>query len=137
MNDDRKIPDGWVKEFDEHYQQHYYVDTRVSPPRSIWAHPYEDEQFLREHPSIRERLARRRNSEYDPGSSGVGTGNGEHIKRRFFFGKIKDKVIGTKEEREAAKFAEQRAVEQRRLRIAEQRRLRAAQQQQYRQQAYY
>ncbi|THH06948.1 hypothetical protein EW145_g3725 [Phellinidium pouzarii] len=157
MSDDRDIPDGWVKEYDERYQQHYYVDTRATPPRSIWVHPYQDEQYLREHPSLREKLARQRSSEFAPppgpplkqdrppsyrnessgsfpGSSVGNTRDGSHDReRKSFLGKLKDKAIGTKEEREAARLAEKREAELRRQRqMAAQ-----AQQQQYGQRAYY
>ena len=32
------------------------VDTNVNPPRSIWVHPYEDAQYLHEHPDVRRML---------------------------------------------------------------------------------
>ena len=117
-------------------------------------HPYEDEQFLSEHPEIRERLAKtaatdappattgdapppytpRRHSysgrssspakdtdkkkRYDehsadeaddngagPSTSSAAAGSSKQ-QRRGFFGKIKDKAIGTKEEREEARRQE-------------------------------
>jgi hypothetical protein len=101
------------------------VDTKAEPPRAIWTHPYDDEQYLREHPDVREKVnssakqqqeskdsppsrARRHSfngvdsttmvpdhDEASPDSSKKGKG------KRGFFGKIKDKAIGTKEEREA------------------------------------
>lgn len=114
---------------------HPQVDTKAKPPRAIWVHPFEDEQFLREHPGIRDKLATARNRRassdrpppYSPrrhsfsGSSSsyvtsdgmshearnstshLGTHAGASGKRRSFLGKMKDKAIGTKEEREAAK----------------------------------
>lgn len=116
------------------------VDTNTEPPRSIWVHPYEDERFLREHPELRERLARelrtsdqpppytpRRHSFSGPPAT---TGSVLHFpvperenvrrtsqsqpetpkpsqQRRSFFGKLKDKAIGTKEEREARRREEE------------------------------
>jgi hypothetical protein len=100
------------------------VDTKADPPRAIWTHPYDDEQYLREHPDVREKvdssakqqeskdsptsMPRRHsfnghdstsmapdNDEASPDSSKKGKG------KRGFFGKLKDKAIGTKEEREA------------------------------------
>ncbi|KAF7298409.1 WW domain-containing protein [Mycena kentingensis (nom. inval.)] len=41
------LPPNWIKQFDVASQRHFYVDTAV--PRSTWSHPYEDEQYLREH----------------------------------------------------------------------------------------
>ncbi|KAL1748560.1 hypothetical protein HDZ31DRAFT_29602 [Schizophyllum fasciatum] len=45
------LPEGWTRQTHEGHT--FYVDTRANPPRSIWVHPYEDEQFLREHPEAR------------------------------------------------------------------------------------
>ncbi|KAJ3721560.1 hypothetical protein C8R42DRAFT_667799 [Lentinula raphanica] len=47
--DEIPLPHGWVEEFHESGHP-YYVDTLANPPRSIWIHPYEDEQYLRQHP---------------------------------------------------------------------------------------
>ena len=117
------------------------VDTKANPPRAIWTHPYEDEQFLNDHPEIRRRLAKgqpddapppysapaspRRHSYSGEPSSSAGpmrTGRSQpgtpaagaassskqamDAKHRGFFGKLKDKAIGTKEEREEAKRLE-------------------------------
>ena len=101
------------------------VDTKADPPRAIWTHPYDDEEYLREHPEVREKVesldVKQRDSKDSPtsrprrhsfngrdsaamvpendettrDSSGKGKG------KRGFFGKLKDKAIGTKEEREA------------------------------------
>lgn len=124
------------------------VDTKANPPRAIWVHPYEDEQFLREHPEVAEKI-RTRDSQSTPtdspppysprrhsysgssstpsspvnekrnaasqvtspvvgGASASGSGSGSGAtsssqSHRGFFGKLKDKAIGTKEEREEAK----------------------------------
>ena len=42
----RDLPHGWVRQYDatEHHQ--FFVDTSAKPPRSIWHHPYDDEQYL-------------------------------------------------------------------------------------------
>ncbi|KAI0932028.1 hypothetical protein AcV5_004629 [Taiwanofungus camphoratus] len=153
------LPDGWVQEYDQRTQHPFWVDTKAKPPRAIWVHPFEDEQFLREHPGIRDKLATARNRRassdrpppYSPrrhsfsGSSSsyvtsdgmshearnstshLGTHAGASGKRRSFLGKMKDKAIGTKEEREAAKrqhAAMQRQMqEQRRQQLEEQREL--------------
>ncbi|TBU48211.1 hypothetical protein BD309DRAFT_912499 [Dichomitus squalens] len=135
--DDTPLPDGWIREFDPKSKHPFWVDTQAKPPRSIWVHPFEDEQFLAEHPDIRDRLAAERPSEQPPpytprrhsfsGSSASGSrlvpparsdaigtsyshpgtpvaGQSQHS--RGFFGKLKDKAIGTKEEREARRRAE-------------------------------
>ncbi|TFY57187.1 hypothetical protein EVJ58_g7181 [Rhodofomes roseus] len=69
----RDLPDGWIQEFDPTSKHPFWVDTRAKPPRPIWVHPYEDEQFLREHPHIRDKIARgglaRQNSEAPPAYS--------------------------------------------------------------------
>lgn len=110
------------------------VDTKANPPRAIWTHPYEDEQFLNEHPDIKKRLAKESSDmsgeappPYEPrrhsfsgmptagpsrpsarlptaSQSGTPTaGSSTERHKRGFFGKLKDKAIGTKEEREEAK----------------------------------
>jgi len=141
------LPFGWTKEFDQTSGQPFYVDTKANPPRSIWTHPYEDREYLRAHPDIREEFnangsgdsdlppsfeeSQRRHSNGDPwrhsngGSrrhsnggprrrssggpsspsqpqpiSAPATGSKKR-KGRGLFGKLKDKAVGTKEEREA------------------------------------
>ncbi|TDL28596.1 hypothetical protein BD410DRAFT_893577 [Rickenella mellea] len=137
-NDNRPLPYGWVKQFDSNYNRPFYVDTKATPPRSIWVHPYEDEQYLRDHPEVREKIGRPSsaegyrpppgpptpqrpasyNGDADKGKPGSSTGKLQKDKRGFF-GKLKDKAVGTKEEREAARLAEQRMMEERRRRMQE------------------
>jgi hypothetical protein len=68
------LPYGWMMEFDVSTNHPYWVrmyvqymsslsnphvaqvDTQAKPPRSTWVHPYQDEQYLSEHPEIREQL---------------------------------------------------------------------------------
>ncbi|GAA5965064.1 hypothetical protein JCM3765_004844 [Sporobolomyces pararoseus] len=50
----RELPEGWVREFDPNSQHFFYVDTKASPPRSIWVHPLDDEVYLKQHPEHRE-----------------------------------------------------------------------------------
>lgn len=40
--DDRPLPQGWVKQWDNNYNRYFYVDTRATPPRSIWVHPNDE-----------------------------------------------------------------------------------------------
>ncbi|KAH8719478.1 hypothetical protein GQ44DRAFT_775187 [Phaeosphaeriaceae sp. PMI808] len=42
----RELPPGWVRSFDPQEGHQFFVDTNSSPPRSIWVHPYDDEQYL-------------------------------------------------------------------------------------------
>lgn len=42
----RPLPTGWVRQFDTREQHHFYVDTKADPPRSIWHHPYDDDDYL-------------------------------------------------------------------------------------------
>ncbi|KAI0778589.1 hypothetical protein BD413DRAFT_489994 [Trametes elegans] len=151
--DNEPLPDGWVREFDPNTQHPFWVDTKTRPPRAIWVHPYEDDEFLRGHPSIRDRLARERRGtpseapppysprrhSYSGASSGShlsvptddrrgahsqpGTPSVQQQHDRGFFGKLKDKAIGTKEEREARRQEEKRQQELYLKRLAEQRRL--------------
>ncbi|KLO17071.1 hypothetical protein SCHPADRAFT_188013 [Schizopora paradoxa] len=144
-DDTRPLPYGWVKQWNSDYAQHFYVrfaevgvakrymrtdcnhqvDTKADPPRSIWVHPLDDEQYLKGHPEAREKSP----SPYRPpagppppgaSSSAASTSSsrGDELRNRMerdkdkggekrgFLGKIKDSVIGTKEERELAKLRE-------------------------------
>merc|ERR1711900_72813 len=42
----RDLPQGWTRQYDEQSHHQFFVDTRANPPRSIWHHPYDDEQYL-------------------------------------------------------------------------------------------
>lgn len=42
----RPLPKGWVRTFDPQSQHQFFVDTRKDPPRSIWHHPYDDDEYL-------------------------------------------------------------------------------------------
>ncbi|KIM85120.1 hypothetical protein PILCRDRAFT_348195 [Piloderma croceum F 1598] len=106
---DQPLPYGWVQEMDPTHNHPYYVDTKATPPRSIWVHPYEDEQYLSEHPEVREK-ENRRHSFGGEGSERLGAIAGsssntalDNPPKKGVFAKLKDKAIGTKEEREAEK----------------------------------
>jgi hypothetical protein len=45
-DEQRELPPGWVRSFDQESHHQFFVDTRANPPRSIWVHPYDDEEFL-------------------------------------------------------------------------------------------
>jgi len=121
-------------------------------------HPYADEQYLSEHPDVREKVGKRHSAsavdlkspaddsdqrrrsyggegsqrvEETPASS-PNPGLNNQGKKRGVFGRLKDKAIGTKEEREAER---KRAAEIDRIRQQQyQERLAALQQQQQQQQ---
>ena len=42
----RPLPQGWVRQYDPKTSHQFFVDTNAKPPKSIWHHPYDDEQFL-------------------------------------------------------------------------------------------
>ncbi|KAF2687965.1 hypothetical protein K458DRAFT_415039 [Lentithecium fluviatile CBS 122367] len=45
-DENRPLPEGWVRQFDAQEQHQFFVDTTKNPPRSTWVHPYDDEEFL-------------------------------------------------------------------------------------------
>lgn len=126
-------------------------------------HPHEDEQFLAEHPEVKANEETSSESDldapppYDVATEGRASGSGEDKKagsskradppdavsgesshaehKRGVFGKLKDKAIGTKEEREEHKRiraeqaarAEEQASEAKRRQLEERRRIRAEQ----------
>lgn len=137
---DQPLPYGWVQEYDSNANAPFWVDIKANPPRSIWTHPFEDEQYLKEHPEAREKVSSRmgsRASSYTrPGDKSSDEGHhraGPNTQyKRGLLGKLKDKAIGTKEEREAAKAQAAMIQEQHRQQRMQQ--LQAMQQQ--RQQMY-
>lgn len=46
-DEQRELPEGWVRQFDTQHNHQYFVDTRQEPPRSVWHHPYDDEDYLK------------------------------------------------------------------------------------------
>ena len=42
----RPLPAGWVRTFDPESEHQFFVDTTKDPPRSIWVHPYDDDEYL-------------------------------------------------------------------------------------------
>ena len=119
---ERPLPYGWISQVDSGSGHRFYVDTKATPPRSIWVHPLEDEQYLREHPEAHEKqtpAADHKTSQYSApptppvltpspsvGSSsdraGYASPSGPK-KKQGFLGKLKEKVVGTEEEREQEK----------------------------------
>ncbi len=94
------------------------VDTKAVPPRSIWVHPHEDEQYLMEHPEVREKVRGRRDdappiyappssvpppqaaSSSNPRDAYQGQGSMSPQQHRSFLSKVKDSVVGLKDERD-------------------------------------
>lgn len=42
----RTLPSGWLRQYDSQNHHQFFVDTNVEPPRSIWHHPYDDEEYM-------------------------------------------------------------------------------------------
>lgn len=52
----RPLPPGWTRQYDNENHHQFFVDTKASPPRSIWQHPYDDPQYMNSlSPSEREK----------------------------------------------------------------------------------
>lgn len=45
-DENRDLPRGWVRSYDPKSNHQFFVDTRTDPPKSIWHHPYDDEEYL-------------------------------------------------------------------------------------------
>jgi len=45
-DENRPLPKGWVRTFDPTNSHQFFVDTTKDPPRSIWVHPYDDDEYL-------------------------------------------------------------------------------------------
>jgi len=45
-DEQRPLPEGWVRQYDTQANHQFFVDTSKDPPRSIWHHPYDDETYL-------------------------------------------------------------------------------------------
>lgn len=60
MEDERRdLPAGWIRQYDDTSHHQFFVDTTKEPPRSIWHHPYDDEEYLKTlSPNERDRVTR-------------------------------------------------------------------------------
>jgi len=127
----RPLPEGWVRSFDAKTNHQFFVDTTKEPPRSIWHHPYDDDEYMSSLPE-KERLRIREEQRDAKAKSSTETDEpdlaaGDHLhpssasgagasssaaepapKGLQKFGrKLKDKVTGsTHEEREARRRQE-------------------------------
>jgi hypothetical protein len=136
----RPLPPGWVRTFDAEHSHQFFVDTTKDPPRSVWVHPYDDDEYLstltseererieeesmnRGHPPSKEDImaAHTDDEEHHEPYSSASAPPGELPPRpdkgkgkRSFTEKFKDKVTGmTKEEREQER--RQRAERERQI----------------------
>ncbi|KAK7999166.1 hypothetical protein PG991_014841 [Apiospora marii] len=124
-DESRPLPDGWVRTFDPENNHQFFVDIRADPPRSIWHHPYDDEQYLNSlpvqererlggitrHPS-KEDIAAETTDEEEGDShhaaASSSTQQPQASKPRSFGRKMKDKITGTThEERDAERSRRQ------------------------------
>ncbi|CAN9185389.1 unnamed protein product [Alternaria alternata] len=125
----RELPPGWVRSFDPETSHQFFVDTKADPPRSIWTHPYDDEQFLNTlSPEERKKHTRMHRTmtledltaedsdaedQLPPRSTSKGKGAaapGEPTGIHKFSRKLKDKITGqthTEREQARARRAEQ------------------------------
>lgn len=56
-DENRPLPKGWIRQFDATHEHQFFVDTTKEPPRSIWHHPYDDDEYLATlSPEKRERI---------------------------------------------------------------------------------
>ncbi|KAK6836733.1 hypothetical protein PG987_007228 [Apiospora arundinis] len=128
-------PDGWVRTFDPENHHQFFVDIRADPPRSIWHHPYDDEEFLNSlplqererlggltrHPSKEDIAAETTDEEEGDSSHHTRAGaaheapphqQGSSSKPRSFGRKMKDKITGTTHEERNAERARRQEREQ-------------------------
>ena len=151
-DEQRDLPEGWVRCFDPKQQHHFYVEEATK--RAIWVHPYDDPEFLQSlpdthpaNPNSKQGKAARKQSEDEllalkkreeerkarkaakgkggnaEGSSAAAAGTSGHADHdRNWIQRQKDKAIGTKEEREQKKEAK------RKLKAEQERKLREQQQ---------
>lgn len=120
-DESRPLPEGWVRSFDPQQEHQFFVDTKVDPPRAIWHHPYDDEDYfnslspderhrikgLVRHPSHHDVAAETTDEEDDghkhlhsdtshqhvPTASGSGAASSQP--KRSLGRKMKDKLTGT------------------------------------------
>jgi len=123
----RPLPKGWIRQYDAKEAHQFFVDTNAKPPRSIWVHPYDDEQYLSTlSPEERERIQEEERQRLQPdldkisakSAEGVlpprpSVSEGKEKKGLTGFGrKFKDKVTGSTHE-ERKQLRAQREEEER------------------------
>ena len=120
----RALPEGWIRQFDATSRHQFFVDTRQNPPRAIWHHPYDDEEYMNsltsdERSRIQSLHRQPSDADIQADSTDPDTDNEGRLPPREekakgvskFTRKMKDKLTSsTHEERERAR--EQRAREE-------------------------
>ncbi|KAG8722911.1 hypothetical protein FRC08_000011 [Ceratobasidium sp. 394] len=130
----RPLPKGWVRDYDHANKHHFYVDTQSDPPRSIWVHPFEDEQFQRERPELFNPPAGPPPSG-TPGNADAGPSTTQETKpeKKGFIQKLKDKsaehAARKEEERKRREAMQREAIQRYTMRRQEMLQQRQAQQQ--------
>jgi hypothetical protein len=122
----RELPTGWVRQYDAKTHHQFFVDASADPPRSIWHHPYDDEQYLASiPPSERARIQNLHHhpqGDFEPDRPGdyyhkypeLPPRPGQSGEKKGFGRKLKDKLThSTHEEREVKRL--QQEEEERRL----------------------
>ncbi|ORY70967.1 uncharacterized protein BCR38DRAFT_331317 [Pseudomassariella vexata] len=120
----RELPPGWVRTYDPETNHQFFVDTRADPaPRSIWHHPYDDDEYMKSLPAeertrikglVRHPMQEDITAETTDDEEGEGThhqnlslGHGkpqQKHKQTGFGRRLKDKLTGsTHEQRLAAR----------------------------------
>jgi len=137
----RPLPEGWVRTYDPKTNHQFFVDTTKEPPKSMWHHPYDDDEYLASLPAEeRERIEqdainRHKNpskediigahsdddddDHHHAGSSSNAElpprpqGKGKQPDSRTFGRKFKDKVTGTTHEERVEERRQRAEAEQR------------------------
>ncbi|CDR98991.1 uncharacterized protein SPSC_00683 [Sporisorium scitamineum] len=128
----RPLPKGWIRQYDPSTHHNFFVDTLANPPRSIWVHPFDDEQYQREQPDEvrkeRERIEREHlvhadtddedghhhHSSSSKHHQSAAAGSSDQPKGMKKFGRsLKDKLTNTTHAEREAKRQAQREAEQR------------------------
>lgn len=107
-DESRPLPKGWVRDYDHVNKHHFYVDTTSNPPRSIWVHPFEDEQFRSEHPELFKPIEASPSGSRSNATAGPSNESTGKPEKKGFMQKMKDKAA----EHAAKKEEERRRREQ-------------------------
>lgn len=119
-DESRPLPEGWVRSFDPQNLHQFFVDTKVDPPRAVWHHPYDDEEYMNSvspeerarirglvrHPTDHDIAAETSDEEGDsqehhrlggrgPDVPATSASPGQASKQRSLGRKLKDKITGT------------------------------------------
>lgn len=129
----RPLPKGWVRSYDPETGHQFFVDTTKDEPRSIWIHPYDDDEYLNSLSSEeRERIEQdsmRRPSDAQPSKADImhdhtdnedeetipanlpPRQNAAPAQKKSFGRKMKDKLTGTTHEEREKERAERERKE--------------------------